>query len=66
MKHAPFVCLIALSLTASLAPRASAQTPAMTKGVSVEMAQTKTAAAWGTLVKNGDPVEFGQPLFIIE
>jgi len=46
MKYAPFVCLIALSLTASPRPRASAQTPGMTKGVSVEMAQTKTAAAY--------------------
>jgi biopolymer transport protein ExbD len=42
MKSARFVCLIAFSLLAN----AAAQTPAMTKGVSVQMAQTNNAAAY--------------------
>jgi biopolymer transport protein ExbD len=45
MKYERFVCLIALSLV-SISLRANAQTPPMTKGVSVQMAQTQNAVAY--------------------
>jgi biopolymer transport protein ExbD len=46
MKFTRFVCLIALSLIVNSTHHSTAQTPPMTTGVSVQMAQTKNAAAY--------------------
>ncbi len=46
MKYTRLVCLIALSLIANPTHHATAQTPLMTTGVSVQMAQTRNAVAY--------------------
>jgi biopolymer transport protein ExbD len=46
MKYTGYVCLIAVTSALLAAPRASGQTPALQKGVSVQLANTRNAVAF--------------------
>ncbi len=68
MNYTQFVCLIALSMLATSTPPLSAQTPAMTKGISVQMAPSSHATpvpdadnenAWIITVTNDGRIYFG-------